>query len=164
MQLVLGVEAKLAQTGADLENALFVLLMGQECEGSELEERPLLVNFLCLAIDDLLDLLHFLVQLDELASTDSIVVGVKASAATDDVKDSVDIISGLVEQTVLGARVSSRDGFAGDLLVAGSFDGVWGPVDGVQGHDARLVVNHDDEGSWRKVGERGRACAWMETK
>ena len=151
MQLVFRVEAKLAQTGTDLENALLILLMGQESVGGELEERPLLINFLGFAIDDLLDLLQLLVQLDKLAGADSIVVGVKASAAADDVKDSVDVISGLVEQPVLGARVSSGNGFARNLFVTGSFDSVWGPVNGIQGHDARRVVNHDYEGgrSWR---------------
>lgn len=163
MQLVFGVEAELAQTSADLENALFILLMSQESVGGELEERPLLINFLGFTIDNLLNLLQLLVQLDQLAGADSVVVGVKASAAADDVKDSVDVISGLVEQAVLGARVSSRDGFARNLFVTGSFDSVWGPVNGIQGHDARGVVSHDEGGSWRRK-EKGKSLLMDEER
>lgn len=142
MQLVLAVEAELAETGADLKNALLVLLVGEEVELGQLKVLPFLVNLLDLAIDVLLDLLRLLVQLDELASTNSSVVGVEASAAADEVEDSVDVVSRTRKETVLGSRMTARNSLALNLFVAGSLDRVGRTVHRVQGHHARRVAAH----------------------
>lgn len=142
MELVLAVEAELAETSADLEDALLVLLVGEKVELSQLKVLPFLVNLLNLAINVLLDLLGLLVQLDELASTNRGVVGVEASAAADQVEDSVDIVRRTSKEAILGSRVTARNSLAFNLFVARSLDRVGRSVHRVQGHDARCVAAH----------------------
>lgn len=165
VQSVLGAEAIVAQTGADLEDQLLILLVGEERVLGELKELPLLVDLLDLAVDVLLDLFRLLVELDQLAGANSIVVGVETGAATDNVPDGVDFLGRAVEQAVLRAGVTARDGLAGDLFDAGSLDGEGGAMDLGQGHDARSVVRHDGDGVgrvsrlWRESCER---CSWRD--
>ncbi len=145
MQLVLGAEAKVTQTRGDLEDELLILLVVDEGEWGELKELPLLVDLLDLAIDVLLDFFGLLVKLDELAGADGVVVGVEASAATDNVEDCVDVLGWAVEEAVLCAGVTTRNGLARDLFDARSLDGEGRAMDLGQGHDARSVVRHDGE-------------------
>lgn len=125
---------------------LQVLRVGEKLERGELKVLPLLVDLANLAIDVLLDLLGLLVELDELALADGLVVGVNTSAAADDIVDGVDAIMRRVDEAVLGSRMATRDGLAGDLFVTRRLDRERRPVHLVQGHDTRGVV-HD--GRWR---------------
>lgn len=141
MKLVLGSEAELAQTRAELQDPFQILFVGEELEGSEFKELPLLVDLPNLSIDVLLDLLGLLVKLDQLAIADGIVVGVNACAAADNVEDGVAALGRDIAQLVLKPRVATRDGLVGDLLDAGRLDGEGRLVHLVQRHDTRSVVH-----------------------
>lgn len=143
VQLVVRGQAETTQTRADLENALLVLLVGEEAVFGELKELPLFVDLANLAINVLLDLFNLVVRLDELAETDGIVVGVETGGALDNVEDGVNIVGRASEQTVLCARMATRNGLAGFLFVASGLNRVRRLVNRVQGHNALRVVNHD---------------------
>lgn len=117
-------------------------MVSQVFEASQLEVGPLLLDFLDLAIDVLLDLLLLSVHVDELAGTDSMMVGVESSAALNDLEDGPGIGSRIVDEAVLGLGVTSRNGFARDLLVARSLDSERRLVHLVQRHYARCPVSH----------------------
>lgn len=117
-------------------------MVSQVIEASQLEVGPLLLNFLDLAIDVLLDLLLLSVHFDELAGTDSMMVGVESSAALNDLEDGPGIGSRIGDEAVLGLGVASRNGFAGDLLVARSLDSERRLAHLVQRHNARCPVSH----------------------
>ncbi len=133
----------MTQARGNLEDELLVLLVVHEGEWGEPKELPLLVDLADLAIDIFLDLFGFLVKLDELAGADSVVVGVDAGAATNNIEDCVDVLGRTVEKAVLCTRVTAGDGLAGDLFDARSLDGERRAMDLGQGHDARSVVRHD---------------------
>lgn len=118
-----------------------ILLVSQVFETSQLEVGPLLLNLLDLAINVLLDLFLLNVHVDELAITNSMVVGVESSAALNDLEDSSRVGSRVVDETILGLGMTSGDGFAGDLLVAWGLDGERRLVHLVQRHDARCPVS-----------------------
>lgn len=139
MDLVFATQAKGTETGAELLSELLVLLVGEVGVSRELEELPLLVNLLNLAIDVLLDLLELLVHLDKLSAADGMVVGKSARAAPDDVIDSLDILVRSVDEGILGLGMATRDGLAGDLFVASGLDCERWFVNHAQRHDASLV-------------------------
>lgn len=95
-----------------------------------------------LAIDVRSNCLLVLVELNELAEANSGVIGVEAGASRNDVKDIVDILSGLVDETILGSRMTTWDCLAGDLIIARSFNCEWVLVNLRQGYRARCVA-HD---------------------
>lgn len=80
-------------------------------------------------------------EFDELAPANSGVVGVLFGAATDDVEDGMDALSGRVEEAILSSGVTTRNRLAGDFLVARSLNGERRLVDLGQGHDTRGVVH-----------------------
>ena len=95
-----------------------------------------------LAIDVLSNCLLVLVELDELAGANSRVIGVEAGASRNNVKDIVDILSGLVDETILRSRMTTWDCLAGDFIIARSLDCEWVLVNLRQGYRARCVA-HD---------------------
>lgn len=139
MDLVFATQAKGSEAGAELQSELLVLLVGQVGVSRELEELPLLVNLLNLAIDVLLDLLELLVHLDELSATDGMVVGKSGGAAPDDIVDGLDILVRSVDETILGLGMATRDGLTGNLFKASGLDCERWFVNHAQRHDASLV-------------------------
>ena len=153
VQLGVGIQTKLAQPRAQLQNKSLVLLVGIPVIGGQLEELPLLVDLLDLAIYILLDLLCLLVKLDELAVPNGLVVGVDAGTTADDVEDGSDILRGAVAQSVLCLGMTTRDRLSSDLLDARRFDCERWLVHLVQGHDARLVVSHGGVRNRGRIGD-----------
>lgn len=72
------------------------------------------------------------------------VIWVEPSTALDNLEDSPGIGSRIIDKTVFGLGVTSRDGLTRDLLVAGSLDGEGRRMHLVQRHDARRPVRHLD--------------------
>lgn len=144
VKLVLRGQAQLAQSRSNLQDAGLVLLVGQIGVAGELEELPLLVNLLDLAIHILLHLLCLLVKLDQLTGTQGLVVGVDTRTMAHNVEDVGNVVGGSRQKTVLGTGMTARDCLAWNHFVPGSFDGIGRLVHRVQGHDARGVVRHCD--------------------
>lgn len=162
---MLGSEAQLAQAAADVENALLILLVSEEGEGRQLEELPLLVDLLNLAIDHFLDLLHLSVEVDKLARADGIMVGVDASASADEVEDGANLLDRSVDEAILCGDVASGNALAGNLGVAWNFDGKRWLAHLRQGHQALRVVwaGHGSDGRSRlEVARRGRRVGGSE--
>lgn len=149
MKLVLGSHAQLAQARSQLEDKSLVVLVGYKLEPSKLEELPRLFNLLDLAIHVLLDLLGFLMELDELAGADSLVVGIDASASADNVEDCVHVIDGTSDEAILGLDMTAGDGLASNLFVTRSFDGERRLVHLLKGHQPHGVIHSGG----LKVGE-----------
>jgi hypothetical protein len=156
MELLVGAQAQLDEAASKLVDALQVLGVGEVGVGGQLKELPLLVDLANLAVDVLLDLLGLLVQMDELAVADGVVVGVEAGTAADNVVDGVDALGGGVDVAILGHGVAARDGLVGDLFVAGGFNGVGRLVHLVERHDAGGVVHGGG------CGRSRRTCAGSE--
>lgn len=70
-----------------------------------------------------MDLLGLLVKLDQLAVSDSIMVGVDAGAAADDVEHGVAALGGNIAQLFLVIWMATGNGLVGNLLVARRLDG-----------------------------------------
>lgn len=163
MDLITAGDAQVAKTGANGFEALLVLLVRHELVSTQLEKLPFLVDLLDLTIDVLLNLLGLLVQLDEFTRANGVVVGVDTSAALDEVVDGMDALGRGADKTILSLGMAAGDGLAGDLLNTRGLDSEWRLVHMVQGHDARLVVNHGDSGrllrSRRRIkGMSSRGC------
>ena len=148
-------EADLGQTSTNLQDQRLIFFEGDEGERRELKVTPLLLNFLHLPVHVLLDLLLFLVQLDQLSGADGLVVGVDASASLNDIENCFHVIGRLVDKAILGSRMTTRDRLARLLLNIGSFDGKWRFVHLGKGHDTRGPISHDGRygGCWAVLGK-----------
>ena len=160
MELLLGSEAELAQTGTELQDTLQVLLVCEEVERGQLKELPLLVDLANLAVNVLLNLLRLLVKLDQLAVADGVVVGVNAGAAADHVKDSVAALGGNIAKLVLVRGMATGDGLVGDFLEARCFNREWRLVHLVKRHDSRGVVHRDVTGGGSSTVEESSETSW----
>lgn len=115
-------QAQLPQAGADLADQLEVVVEAHVLIGAQLKVRPLLVDLLLLAIDDLLDLLRLLMGLEELSRAESLCIAKFLGAGQDDVEDGRNVIGRAVDELVDGVGVASGDGLAIDLGAAGHLE------------------------------------------
>jgi len=95
------VHAKSAVARGNLEAELLVLDEADVCVAAELRELPLLVLGSLLAIDNLLDLLDFLVSLDQSAVTQGLCVAKLLGAAAKNVVDGLDVGSRGADESIL---------------------------------------------------------------
>lgn len=135
MQPFARVEAKLTQAGTELKNVLEVLLIGDKGKWGKLKELPLLLNFLNLALDDLLHLFRLGVHLNKATRTNSGTIGPDGGTALDDVEDGVNSLGGAGDESIFGLGVATGLGLASDLLVARRLDG--------EGRLPHLLQRHD---------------------
>ena len=126
MDLIILLQPQLAQPSTQLEGQLFILAETLEGVRAQLVKRPLFVDQLLHAIDDLLHLLIVDVGADETSRSDCVVVAVHAGPSAKDIVDGGDVVGRSENKFFPGGRVSSRDGLAGDRFAVGHFDGEGG--------------------------------------
>lgn len=115
--------AQCAEPTAHVERELFILGKGHVLVPRQLVVCPLLVDFLLLAVDRLLDLFGLLVQLDQLALAEGLCIAVLLTGALEDVVDGLDVGLGRRLELVEGADIAAGNGLAVDLFDAGDFFG-----------------------------------------
>lgn len=152
VKLLVRPETYFAQAAAEFDDELFVVLIGDEREGRELEILPLFADLFNLTVNILLGLLSLLMELDQLAVADGTVTRIETRATANDIKNCVDTIGGSVGEAIFVFNVPAGYCLASDLGVAGCLDSEWWLVHLVQGHDACGVV-HEVAGN----GDRIRA-------
>jgi hypothetical protein len=143
VQPVLRIEAQRLQSRANCESHLLKLDEALVLVGAELKVLPLLVYFLLLAIDHLLDLLRLFMYVDDAARADCLCVSVLGGCVPQDIVQSLYVVVGLQYQTVLRGQVAARHRLALDLLCIRNFACV-GPRPVVLGlgHQLLEVLRH----------------------
>lgn len=116
--------AQLPQTSADVKGQCLIVI---ECDiliGTQFEVGPGLVDFLLLAIDDLLDLLGLLVSADEASRPHAFGIAVLGDTHAQELVGGGDVLGGFRDQAILGQGVPARFRLAWDVGSAGRFDRV----------------------------------------
>lgn len=150
VQPVLWLEAQRLETRAYGKGHLLKLDKTLVLVGAELKVLPLLVDFLLLAVDHLLDLLRLLVYIDDATRTDSLCIAKLGGRVPQDVVESRDVVVGLHDEAIFGCVVAARHRLAIYLLGIGDFTGVGtSPVCLCLGHQLLEVLWHD-----------GGVCVW----
>jgi hypothetical protein len=143
MQPVLWVEAQRLQSRACRQCHLLKLDEALVLVRAELEVLPLLVDFLLLAVDHLLDLLGFLVYVDNFARADCLCVSELGGGVPQNVVQCGYVVVGLHYQTVFRSQVATRHRLAVDLVCIGNFARVGPrPVHLGLGHHLLEVLRH----------------------
>ena len=151
------VEAEGAQTGANVESALLILLEGNELVVAELEVGPVLVHLALLAIHHLLDLLGLDMRVYELAGAHALRVAIGKGSPLDELVDGIDLLTdglllapspvwGLVIQAVDDGGNAADRSLSLDGRLAGYIESIGGFVDQLwdwrqerMNHDGRLL-------------------------
>ena len=148
---VAGVEAKGAQTGADVEGALLILLEGDELVVAELEVGPVLVHLALLTIHHLLDLLGLDMRVYELAGAHALRVAIGKGSPLDELVDGSDLLTDgllLAESPVCGLVVEAVD--AGRSAADRSLS-----LDGRLAGDIESIGGLGDQFGYRRQKRRG---------
>lgn len=123
MDLVGGIQANLAQPSTQFQSKLLILDKALEGVATHLKVRPLLVDLLLLAIDDLLNLLVLDMRLDQLAGANGLGIAKDTRRPTEDIVCRGHIVGRLQDEPVLGPRVSTGDSLSRFGFAPGGFDG-----------------------------------------
>jgi len=116
-------ESQLPQPAAQLEGQLLVLDEALVGVAAQLVVRPLALDLLLDAIDDLLDLAVLDMGADQLAGADGLGVAEDSRSSPEDVVRGRDVLRGALDQLVLGREVPTGDGLSFDGSIAGSLHG-----------------------------------------
>jgi hypothetical protein len=88
MDLVVGFKAQFPQSSGYLKSLGFILLVGQECIVRQLEELPLFIHLPHLSVHNLGHLLDLRMNLKQLTTADSRLVGVLLATSGEELVDS----------------------------------------------------------------------------
>ena len=148
-------QTQLPEARPDLGHQGLILVEAHELIGAELEVRPLLVNLLLLAIDDLLDLLRLLVGLEQLPRPKGLCVAKLLGAGQDDVEDGRDLFVRPVDQLVNSMGIPPGNGLAVHLRGPGHLETERGRMGDLGLQNRSFEVRHD--GSCGKLQSFGWA-------
>lgn len=143
VQSVLRNETQRLQAGAYSESHGLELDEALVLVRAELKVLPLLVDLLLLAIDHLLHLLGFLMDVHDAARANSLCVAKFARRVTQNVKDGLDAFLGRHLEALLGDQIAARYCLAIDFLHAFSLDSIWARSVGPSlGHQLLEILRH----------------------
>ena len=122
MQPIALVHPKLPEASPNLGGQSFILHKADITIFAQFVVGPVLVDFLRLPVHRLLDLLGFIMRLDQSPCPQCLCVAKPLRATFNDVEDGPDIFGRSREELIFGARVSPWDSFALDWLTSGRFN------------------------------------------